>query len=83
MAILMQGLVLLVAGMGIVYLFLLLLVWVMTRAAEIIPRFNHILPDEEPKKKSRPAATAQHAAHHHHDGANIAVAIAAVISRIS
>ena len=32
MAILMQGLVLLVAGMGIVYLFLFLLVWVMNRA---------------------------------------------------
>ncbi|MBP7637519.1 MAG: OadG family protein [Kiritimatiellae bacterium] len=58
---LMQGLVLLVAGMGIVYVFLALMVWVMNRFAVIIPRFNHILPDEEPKKKTRavrPAAAA-------------------------
>lgn len=49
---LMQGLVLLVAGMGIVYLFLALMVWVMNRLATIIPRFNHVLPDDEPKKKN-------------------------------
>ncbi len=58
---LMPGLVLLVAGMGIVYVFLALMVWVMNRFAVIIPRFNHILPDEEPKKKTRavrPAAAA-------------------------
>ena len=76
MAILMQGLVLLVAGMGIVYLFLFLLVWVMNRAASTIPRFNHILPDEEPKKKSRPAVR-----HAHHDDAVIAVALAAIVAR--
>ncbi len=52
---LMQGLVLLVAGMGIVYVFLALMVWVMNRFAAIIPHFNHILPDEEPKKKTRTA----------------------------
>jgi sodium pump decarboxylase gamma subunit len=55
---LMQGLVLLVAGMGIVYLFLTLMVWVMNRFATIIPRFNHVLPDDEPKKKVRKPATA-------------------------
>lgn len=55
---LMQGLVLLVAGMGIVYVFLALMVWVMNRFAVIIPRFNHILPDEEPKKKTRAARPA-------------------------
>ena len=78
MASMMQGLVLLVAGMGIVYLFLFLLVWIMNRAAAIIPRFNHILPDEEPKKKARPARPLAHQAHH--DDAAIAVAIAAVSS---
>ncbi len=50
---LMQGLVLLVAGMGIVYVFLAVMVWFMNRFARIIPRFNHILPDDEPKKKPR------------------------------
>ncbi len=77
MAILMQGLVLLVAGMGIVYLFLMLLVWVMNRAASVVVHFNYILPDEAPKKKSRPAT--QHVIHS--DDALIAVAVAAVKAR--
>jgi len=72
MAILMQGLVLLVAGMGIVYLFLSLLVWVMNRSAQIIPRLNHILPDEEPKKKTRPTPKTIF------DDTQIAIALAAV-----
>ena len=75
MATLLQGLVLLVAGMGIVYLFLTLLVWVMNRSAAIVPRFNHILPDDEPKKRARPAARADD------DAVLIAVAIAAARAR--
>lgn len=71
MDIILQGLDLLVAGMLIVFLFLMLLVYVMNVAAKIIPRFNHILPDEEPKKKSRPAAKSD-------DFTDIAIAIAAV-----
>ncbi len=70
----MQGVVLLLAGMGIVFAFLALLVCVMTVAAKIVPRFNHILPDEEPKKKPRPAAPAS-------DDAAIALAIAVARSR--
>jgi len=77
MAILMQGLVLLVAGMGIVYLFLMLLVWVMNRAASFVVRFNYILPDEAPKKKPRPET--QHITHS--DDALIAVAVAAAQAR--
>jgi sodium pump decarboxylase gamma subunit len=73
MGILLQGLVMLVSGMGIVYLFLSLLVWVMDRSSSIVPRFNHILPDDKPKKKSRPAAKPLD----HDDGAFIALAIAA------
>jgi sodium pump decarboxylase gamma subunit len=61
---LMQGLVLLIAGMGIVYIFLALMVWVMNLFARIIPRFNHILPDDEPKKKTRKPAPQPHAAAH-------------------
>jgi len=75
MAILAQGLVLLVSGLGIVFLFLSLLVWVMNRSAEIVPKFNHILPEEEPKKKSRPAAAAAR------DDDLVAVAIAAAVAR--
>ena len=51
-----QGLVLLVSGMGIVYIFLAILVLVTTGAAKIVPKCNHILPDEAPKKKPAPAA---------------------------
>ena len=50
---LLQGLVLLVAGMGIVYLFLMLMVWVLNHTSVLISRFNHILPDDESKKKPR------------------------------
>ena len=74
----MQGLVLLVSGMGIVYLFLALLVWVMNLSAQIIPRFNHILPDEAPKKPSRGAGAA---AASPHDDTMVAIAIAAVVAR--
>ncbi len=74
---LMQGLVLLVAGMGIVYVFLALMVWVMNRFAVIIPRFNHILPDEEPKKRTRPVARADD------DTVLIAIAVAAAQARVN
>ena len=64
-----QGLVLLVAGMGIVFCFLAILVLVTTVAAKIIPRFAYLLPDEAPKKKPAPAKAAA-------DDAAIALAIA-------
>lgn len=76
MDILLQGLVLLVAGMGIVYLFLMLLVFVMNHSSKLVTRFNHILPDDEPKKKPR-AAAAQRADDH----TAVAVAIAAAVAR--
>ena len=79
MAILMQGLVLLAAGMGIVYLYLMLLVWVMNRSAALVVRFNHILPDEAPKKKARPA---KHPVAHP-DEALVAVAVAAANAHIA
>lgn len=77
MAIFLQGLVLMVSGMGIVYLFLSLLVWVMNRSTSVVARFNHILPDGEPKKKSRQAQ--QPAALH--DEVFVAIAVAAAQAR--
>ena len=74
MEILLQGLVLLVAGMGIVFAFLALLVFVMNGAAKIVPRFNSILPDEAPKKKPAKKAVAS-------DDVAIALAIAVARSR--
>ena len=50
-----QGFVLLVAGVTIVFLFLSLLVVVMSVSSKIIPRFNHILPDDEPKVRAKKA----------------------------
>ena len=69
MAILSQGLVLLLAGMGIVFAFLAMLVCVTSVSSKIIPKFNHILPDYEPKK--RPAKSTATS-----DDTNIAIAIA-------
>lgn len=73
---LLQGIVLLVAGIGIVFAFLSLLVAVMLVSAKIIPRFNHILPDESPSGKK---AARGRAAKPGDDA--IAVAIAAAILR--
>lgn len=77
MAIFLQGLVLMVSGMGIVYLFLSLLVWVMNRSTSIVARFNHILPDEEPKKKPRQASQPVAL----HDDVLIAIAVVAAQAR--
>ena len=79
MAILLQGLVLLVSGMGIVFVFLTLLVFVMNHSSKLVVRFNHILPDDEPKKK--PRTVAKEAAHD--DGAIIAIAVAAAQARLA
>lgn len=69
-----QGLVLLVAGMGIVFFFLALLVIVTWGASKVIPRFAYLLPDEAPKKKPAPAAKAT-------DDTEIALAIAIARAR--
>lgn len=73
-----QGLVLLVAGMGLVVTFLSLLVGIMMVSAKVIPRFNHVLPDEQPKVKVRRPESAPNAGSH---DAEIAVAIAAAVAR--
>ena len=69
-----QGLVLMVAGMSIVFVFLYVLVLVMQLTGRIVPRFNHLLPDIAPKSAPPPAAVVR-------DDAVIAVAIAAAVAR--
>ena len=64
-----QGLVLMLAGMGIVYLFLGTLIVVTKFSMQGIGSFDHILPQDAPKKK--PAAKAAGG-----DDENIALAIA-------
>ena len=54
--ILEQGLVLMAAGMAIVFAFLYVLVLVVRLTAIVVPRFNHLLPDAAPKAPARSAA---------------------------
>ena len=72
---LLQGIVLLITGIGIVFVFLTLLVSILNLSAKIVPRFNHILPDEEIKAKPRSPAPASC------DDEAIAVAIAIAAAR--
>jgi len=44
-----QAVFLLVIGMGIAFVFMYALVWVMRSVAKIVPRFNHLLPEKERK----------------------------------
>lgn len=73
MAIIGQGLVLMVAGMGIVYLFLTVLIFVARYASAFVSRFDHIIPQEAPKKAPKKAAASD-------DDANVALAIAVAMS---
>ncbi len=74
-----QGLVLMASGMTIVFVFLYLLVLAMRLIALVVPRFNHLLPDEAPKPArgsgSRPGASGQD------ESVALAVAIAAAYHR--
>ena len=71
MAVLGQGLVLMIAGMGIVYVFLTILILVTKFSMKGISRFDAILPQEAPKKAKAPAAG--------NDDANVALAIAVAL----
>ena len=71
MAVLGQGLVLMVAGMGIVYLFLTVLIFVAKYSSAFVARFDSILPQDAPKKAPKPAAAS--------DDADIALAIAVAL----
>ena len=66
-----QGLVLMIAGMGIVYFFLSLLIVVTKPTMAGIARFDSILPQDAPKKPAA-ARTAD-------DDANVALAIAVAL----
>ena len=72
MAVIGQGLVLMVAGMGIVYLFLIVLIIVAKYASAFVARFDGIIPQDAPKK-----APAKKAAGN--DDANVALAIAVAL----
>lgn len=69
-----QGLVLMLAGMGIVFFFLAVLIVVAQVSMKGLARFDSILPQEAPKKK--PAAKAAG-----NEDENIALAIAVALNR--
>lgn len=66
---LQDGLVLMLIGMGSVFVFLGLLVWMMSLAASFFQRFSHWFPPEKPEGK--PAVVQD-------DTAMIAVMVAAI-----
>ena len=70
MEVLGQGLVLMLAGMGIVFIFLVLLIITTNVSMKGIARFDHILPQDAPKKKPAPKSD---------DDDNIALAIAVAL----
>lgn len=72
MAVIGQGLVLMVAGMGIVYLFLTVLIFVAKYSSAFVAKFDHIIPQEAPKKAPKKAAASD-------DDANVALAIAVAL----
>ncbi len=67
-----QGIVLMVAGMGIVYVFLTVLIFVTKISCAGVAKFDSILPEEPSKKPAakKPAAD---------DDANVALAIAVAL----
>ena len=71
MELLGQGLVLMLSGMGIVYLFLIVLIFTAKCSSAFVARFDSILPQDAPKKAPKPAAA--------NDDANIALAIAVAL----
>ena len=50
MAIIGQGLVLMLAGMGIVFAFLIVLIITAKITCGFVAKFDHILPQDAPKK---------------------------------
>ena len=73
MAVLGQGLVLMVAGMGIVYVFLTILIFTAKYSCAFVSKFDSILPQDAPKKAPAPKAAGS-------DDANVALAIAVALN---
>ncbi len=68
-----QGLVLMVAGMGIVYLFLIVLILITSLSSVFVARFDSILPQDAPKKAPKKAVSSSG------DDANVALALAVAL----
>ena len=71
MELLGQGLVLMVSGMGIVYLFLTVLIFTAKYSSAFVARFDSILPQDAPKKAPKAVAA--------NDDSAVALAIAVAL----
>ncbi|MBR6586782.1 MAG: OadG family protein [Kiritimatiellae bacterium] len=58
MAIMGQGIVLMIAGMGIVYVFLYIMIIVCEKASKLVSKFDYLVPDEPKKVRKAPAPAA-------------------------
>lgn len=54
-SLILQGALILCAGMGLVLTFLFLLIGVMKVLAVVVPRFNYLMPEEAPAKPVKKA----------------------------
>ena len=61
MAIMGQGIVLMIAGMGIVYVFLYIMIIVCRKASSFVSKFDYLVPDEPKKVRKVPAPAASSA----------------------
>ena len=61
MAIMGQGIVLMIAGMGIVYVFLYIMIIVCQKASKFVSKFDYLVPDEPKKVRKAPAPAASSA----------------------
>ena len=61
MAIMGQGIVLMIAGMGIVYVFLYIMIIVCQKASRFVSKFDYLVPDEPKKVRKAPAPAASSA----------------------
>ena len=69
-----QGIVLMISGMGIVYVFLSILIIVTRCTMGVVAKFDSILPQEAPKKAPAKPASASG------DDADVALAIAVALN---
>jgi sodium pump decarboxylase gamma subunit len=56
-----QGIVLMIAGMGIVYVFLYIMIIVCQKASKFVSKFDYLVPDEPKKVRKTPAPAASSA----------------------
>ncbi len=74
MAEMAQGIVLMVAGMGIVYVFLWVLIVITNISCSWLAKYDHLLPQDAPKKKTPPQKVES-------EDANVALAIAVALQQ--